>query len=71
MKFGSRPLDKSVELKINFLTSLPKHMFWVLQRTVSNPFQKYFMPIASKVSNILFMVSACVLATLTLALSLN
>ena len=30
-----RPPDKSAYLKIIFLISQPKHMFWVLKRTVS------------------------------------
>ena len=30
-----RPPDKSVLLKIIFLISQPKHMLWVLKRTVS------------------------------------
>ena len=30
-----RPPDKSVQLKFNFLISCPKHMFWILKRTVS------------------------------------
>ena len=30
-----RPLDKSVYRKNNFLISQPKHMLWVLKRTVS------------------------------------
>ena len=29
------PLDKSVLLKSNFLVSQPKHVLWVLKRTVS------------------------------------
>ena len=28
-------LDQSVKLKINFLITQPKHMLWVLKRTVS------------------------------------
>ena len=31
----SRPPDKSASWKIYFLISQPKHMFWVLKRTVS------------------------------------
>ena len=31
----SWPPDKSTYLKINFLISQPKHMFWVLKITVS------------------------------------
>ena len=31
----SRPLVKSVYQNINFLISQPKHMLWVLKRTVS------------------------------------
>ena len=31
----NRTLDKSVYQKINFNTSHPKHMLWVLKRTVS------------------------------------
>ena len=31
----NRPLVKSVYQKINFLISHPKHMLWVLKRTVS------------------------------------
>ena len=31
----SRPLVKSAYQKINFLISQPKHMLWVLKRTVS------------------------------------
>ena len=30
-----RPPDKSAKSKINFLISQPKHMLWVLKRTVS------------------------------------
>ena len=30
-----RSPDKSVKLKVNFLISQPKHMLWVLKRTVS------------------------------------
>ena len=30
-----RPPDKSAKLKIIFLISQPKHMFWVLKRTIS------------------------------------
>ena len=33
--YGCRPRDKSAYLKIIFLISQPKHMFWVLKRTVS------------------------------------
>ena len=31
----TQTLDKSVYRKINFLISQPKHMLWVLKRTVS------------------------------------
>ena len=31
----SRPPDKSVKQKIIFLISQPKHMLWVLKRTIS------------------------------------
>ena len=31
----TRPLVKSVHQKIHFLISQPKHMLWVLKRTVS------------------------------------
>ena len=31
----ARPPDQSVYWKINFLISQPKHMLWVLKRTVS------------------------------------
>ena len=34
-EFQCRPYDKSAELEINFLISRPKHMLWVLKRTVS------------------------------------
>ena len=30
-----RPLEKSEYLKMNFPVSVPKHMLWVLKRTVS------------------------------------
>ena len=30
----TQPPDKSVQLKIIFLISQPKHMLWVLKRTV-------------------------------------
>ena len=33
--YATRPLVKSVYQKINFLISQPKHMLWVLKRTVS------------------------------------
>ena len=33
--FISRTLDKCAYQKINFLISHPKHMLWVLKRTVS------------------------------------
>ena len=32
---SGRPPDKSAYWKINFLISQPKHMLWVLKRTVS------------------------------------
>ena len=32
---ANRPPDKSAYLKIIFLISQPKHMLWVLKRTVS------------------------------------
>ena len=32
----NRPLVKSAKYKINFPISHPKHMLWVLKRTVSN-----------------------------------
>ena len=35
LHFYSRPLVKSVYLRTNFLISHPKHVFWVLKRTVS------------------------------------
>ena len=35
MIINFRPLVKSVYQKINFLISQPKHMLWVLKRTVS------------------------------------
>ena len=37
---NSRPLVKSGYQKINFLISQPKHMLWVLKRTVS--MQQFF-----------------------------
>ena len=33
--YNTRPPNKSVLLKISFLISQPKHMLWVLKRTVS------------------------------------
>ena len=33
--YMGRPLVKSVYHKINFLISQPKHMLWVLKRTIS------------------------------------
>ena len=35
LQYKIRPLVKSAYQKINFLFSQPKHMFWVLKRTVS------------------------------------
>ena len=35
VKHIKRPPDKSAQLKIIFLISEPKHLLWVLKRTVS------------------------------------